>query len=547
MKLPEMRYADGIRKSKQVKFGGLDHSQGAGDGALWDMKNLCSDSYPLLASRKPRRLIRKLNNPGGIFAYDKLCWVDGSKFYYDGKVVGEVTIGQKMLASVGPYIVIFPDKCCYNTATGEFKSMEARAVFPTIKVSNGTLYGEPAEWNTIGIGEEFSKMFSVGDAVTIKGAEYESLNKTVIIREIDGDYLRFYDNTFYDATLDAQEGAGEKGVMVYCKEGVYEITIERTVPDLDWLCENENRLWGAKGGTVYCSKGLGDIFNWNVFDGLGTDAWTTESGSVGDFCGAVSYIGFPTFFKETGIYKAYGSLPSNFQLLGSASLGLEKESGRSLAVAGETLFYLNRTGIMAYTGGVPQPVNKAFGNLHFQSAVGGSDGLKYFVSMQDMDGRWRLYVYDTQCGQWHIEDDVHALGFALLEGCLYMLTATGEIWAVSGGSDGMLEEKVEWMAEFGDFTEEDPNKKGVSKLQIRMELEEDAKAQVWIQYDSDGQWLKVGPQLGQNVKRSYYLPVIPRRCDHYRIKIEGEGECRIHSIVREVYSGSEFRSTKGRN
>ena len=536
MKLPEMRYADGIRKSKQVKFGGLEHSYGAKDGSLWDMKNLCADSYPLLATRKPRRLIRKLEAPGGIFSHEKLCWVDGTAFYYDGKAVGQVAEGRKVFGSVGAYIVIFPDKCCYNTATGQFMSMEAKVSVKTMTFCDGTIYGEEAEANTLRCdGVDWAAHFKAGDGVTIAGCTKNTANnKTIVIREIDGDALRFYENSFTIA-----EGTQ------YTETG--DLTVSRDVPELEWVCENENRLWGCKGGTVYCSKGLGDIFNWNVFDGLAGDAWTVESGSVGEFCGAVSYIGYPTFLKETGIYKAYGSVPSNFQLLGSASLGMEKGSGRSLAVAGETLFYLNRSGIMAYTGGVPQPVNAAFGDLRFKNAVAGSDGLRYFVSMEDGDGRWRLYVYDTQHGQWHIEDDAQALGFARLEGCLYMLTADGEIWAVSGGADGQEEEAVEWMAEFGDFTEDDPNKKGLGKLQIRLELEEGAKAQVWIQYDSDGQWRKAGPQMGQDKKRSYYLPVVPRRCDHYRIRITGEGMCRIYSMVREVYSGSELKSTKGSN
>lgn len=48
MKLPSIVYQDGIRKGTQVKFGGLNHNLGAGDGELWDMRNLTSDYYPCL-------------------------------------------------------------------------------------------------------------------------------------------------------------------------------------------------------------------------------------------------------------------------------------------------------------------------------------------------------------------------------------------------------------------------------------------------------------------------------------------------------------------
>ena len=60
MKLPGMIFADGIRKGRQVKFGGLNHNPGADDGELWDMRNLTSDCFPLLATRAPRRLYRTL-------------------------------------------------------------------------------------------------------------------------------------------------------------------------------------------------------------------------------------------------------------------------------------------------------------------------------------------------------------------------------------------------------------------------------------------------------------------------------------------------------
>ena len=124
MKLPSVLYADGIKKGQQVKFGGLNHNLGADDGELWDMRNLTSDYFPLLATRAPRRLYRTLESAGGLYCWEKLCWVDGTGFYYDGERKGAVTAGQKTFAALGAYIVIFPDKAWYNTLTGEFGSLE---------------------------------------------------------------------------------------------------------------------------------------------------------------------------------------------------------------------------------------------------------------------------------------------------------------------------------------------------------------------------------------------------------------------------------------
>ena len=60
MKLPQVSYADGIKTAKQDEFAGLNHNLGAKDGELWDMRNLCSDYHPLLATRQRRMLYKTL-------------------------------------------------------------------------------------------------------------------------------------------------------------------------------------------------------------------------------------------------------------------------------------------------------------------------------------------------------------------------------------------------------------------------------------------------------------------------------------------------------
>ena len=530
MKLPNMKYADKISKKTQVKFGGLNMARGASDGDLADMKNLTGDHFPLIASRKPRRLIKVLQDPGGLFSHNGLGWVERGHFYYNGKSKGMVSPGLKQFVSMGTQIFIFPDKLYYNTHSDTFGPMETRWEGESLTFTNGMIFGQPAQANTLQAeGMNWAAYFAPGDAVSINGCtSHPENNKTPIIRDIDGDKLYFYEHVF---TLD-----GDHADQPYTEQGV--LTISRTVPDMLHVFEHENRLWGCSESSIYASK-WDSPFNWNVYDGIASDAWSVTPTSKGSFTGGIGYKGFPVFFKENRIYKIYGSTATDFQSLDSASLGLAEGSGGSLAVAGETLFYLNDKGIMAYGGGVPQPMCEAFGEHRFRKAVAGSDGLKCYVSMEGPQG-WGLYVFDTQTGLWHKEDDTQVTHFANHDGILYFLNASGEIWAM-GGDEGQLEEQVEWLAEFGDFTEDDPNKKGFSKVQLRIDLDENATAQAWVQFDSNGSWLKLGPAMGTDTKRSYYLPVVPRRCDHYRLRITGTGQGYIYSMTRETYSGSELR------
>lgn len=538
MRLPSMKYEDRITKQIQVRFGGLNHTVGAGDGEIFDMKNLTGDHYPVLATRRKRWNYRKLETPGGIFGWNGLCWVDGTGFYYHGEKKGNVEQGQKTFCSIGATIIIMPDKCCYNTQTDQFQRMESEWKGEVLAFGNGTLYGEKAEANTVFCpGVTWDSFFKIGDAVTISGCtKHPENNKTAIIRQINGDKLCFYEHIFkMDEAKDTYE---ETGQMV----------VARTVPDLKFICENENRLWGCDDTTIYASK-LGDPFNWNVFDGLESDSYAITPGSTGRFTGCISYRGFAIFFKENRIYKIYGSVPSSFKAVESASIGLAEENDRSLAVAGEVLFYMSRNGIMAYTGGIPQSVSEPFGLERFSNAAAGSDGMKYYVSMKGENGSWWLYVYDTQKGMWHKEDETNVTHFALDGGNLYAMTKEGDILIIGNDrnpKEGAVEETtVPWMVEFADFTEESPNKKSIGKLQIRLELEEGAAMDMFIQYDSDGIWNRVRTLLSDGVRRSYYLPVIPRRCDHYRLKFEGTGGCRIYSMTREYAVGSELKSTIG--
>lgn len=262
-------------------------------------------------------------------------------------------------------------------------------------------------------------------------------------------------------------------------------------------------------------------------------------------------------FKEDHIYKVYGSIPSNFEVMGSATLGVAKGCGGSLAIAGERLLYLSSSGVMIYSGGIPQSLHDAFGMTRLRGGRAGSDGLKYYLSAQDEAGDWKLCVYDTRKGMWHIEDKTHATHFCRFEGNTYFLTAEGEI-ALTGNildaPEGCTDEDdFSWFAETGDFTEKgssqstsyDGVKKGIAKLWVRVEVAAGAEAKVLMQFDSDGKWVQAGQTLKPEKKRSYYLPIVPRRADHYRIRIEGRGECRVYSMVREYYTGSELKSTKG--
>lgn len=543
MRLPAMKYLEGNRKRTQIRFGGLNHTEGARDGELWDMKNLSGDHYPVLATRAQRVKIRDMEVSGGILHWNKLCWVDECDFYYDGERKGDVEEGVHTLAAIGPYVVIFPEKFYYNTETDEFGDLQAYWHGSQLKFAHAEADGLHESQDIIECqGVDWNDHFKEGDAVTISGCtERKENNLTAVIRHIDRNILCFDADIF--TITEGQEYTEQVG------DGSL-LSLERLVPDMEFICENENRLWGCKGNRIFASM-PGNPFRWNNREGLETDGWDVDTGAAGDFTGCIAYQGHPIFFKEDHIYKIYGSMPSQYQVVDTAAQGVMTGSGKSLAIAGGVLFYLSRNGVMAYSGGMPQCVSEAFGQQKFCDGVAGSDGVKYYISMRTGE-QWGLYVYDTRRGLWFKEDEACVMGFAFDDGVLYMLSdfaggslnAIGELAPGVGdilpGMEAKSEEMMEWFAEFADFTEEDPNKKGISKIQIRLELDEGATVQAWMMFDSDGQWVPVGHAISEGTKHSYYLPIVPRRADHYRLKLTGTGGCRIYSLTLETYSGSEL-------
>lgn len=551
MKLPELPLGSRIRQQVLTRFGGLRHTAGAEDGDIYDMRNLWSGDFPRLSVRPGRKTLGTVTKPNGLFRANGSRFIaDGTTLYVDGVSAGTLADSPKVFAALGSRVLIWPDKKVW-TAAGGLESLEASYTASGLVFADGTYAGETAKKNSVTTpGEAFP--FRAGDAVNIPACTPTGGKAlTLVVREVsaDGKTLRFYEDSF------AATGTVSAA-----------LTLSRTVPDLDWICVNENRVWGCRGDTIRASK-LGDPFNWNVFDGLSTDAWSWESGTEGEFTGCISFLGYPCFFKERHIFKVYGSRPSNFEPQSAPDFGVMAGCGRSMAIANENLYYLSRVGPVVYAGGIPQPIGEPLG-AKLSAGVGGSDGLKYYLSAQS-GGAWLLYVFDALRQMWHIEDATQAAFFAPgSPGSVECLTAAsttpsetpggdpvtvpGKLWTTDTEATGTAESAVSWWAELGSYygqnvnnrsSRPSPNKKTIHKVLVRLELAAGSTCTVSIKYDNATEWTTVQTitDIQSAEKSSWYLPVIPRRTDHFKLKIAGTGPCIVHSITTEVYEGSPNR------
>lgn len=501
-------YLSDVNKSKatMLQFKGYNHNKAISEGEMYDMKNLSSDEYPLLVTRNKRQEVQTLTKPNGIFAKTYLAYVDGTEFYYNSLFKGYVSDSKKKFYSIGAYIIIMPDKKYFNTANDDFGNIEAEYTGSAV-ISNSKIIAQ-------GIGTYFKQF----DAIEISGCATDSNNKSAVIQKVEDNAISFTSYALAD------------------ESNITSISVKRSMPDMDFMTEHENRLWGcsSKNHEIYACK-LGDPTNWKCFEGIASDSYAVTIGSDGDFTGACTHMGYVIFFKENHIHKVMGSKPMNYQAMDTQALGVAKGSEKSLVNINGVLYYNSIEGIAAYQGGLPEIVSSKLGIDPYFDAVAGHYKNKYYVSMKNYINEWSLFVLDTKTGLWFKEDDLHVEYFSELDGALYYIDGT-ELMKI----DGISEEIVEWYAEFGDFEDGTFGRKSISKIILRYSLESGNHMDIYIQYDSDGTWNKVCViNSDSDIIKKAEAQIIPHRCDHFRIKIEGTGDVTLYEIQKNIAIGSD--------
>jgi len=608
--LPYLQEVKNPSKKYSVVFRGINYGEGTQDGEFAETLNLSTDQYPCITQRAERVMAKEYNNPSTLHSKGKLLVIAEqpdnptvSNVYYGDTIVGTIPSGKKQTATIGNYIVIFPDKMYYKVPTeedqdGEYGSMDidykatrqlkftsssisivkeysqknlvfsettissSEANFPfkagdevkitgsasdkrnkdkiTIREATTTqltfdagsfpnVANSDSNLITITLLNEIEGFpFKEGDAVTIEGCSTNENNKKedILIRGVSEDKceLTFDDKAFTEATENPV--ATEDGEV----QGV---NIKRTVPDLDFICESNYRLWGTHENTIYSSK-FSDPFNFKVFDNLVSDSYAIEVGSEGEFTGCIPYSSHICFFKENTLHKLYGTKPSNFQITTVNVYGVQSGSEKSMQIVNEQLLYKGVGGVYAYTGGVPELISEKFGNRRYSDAVACCDGEKYYISMRQGD-TWHMFTYDVLKNIWLREDDTQAVDMTFFDGYVYYLDADGGLYYIDKSAD---RSEIDWSATFCTMHETVNERKGYSKFHLRMDMSAGAWLAVDMKTDNDLKWKQVYTTHNEKAK-TVSIPIIPTRCDSIDIRIRGKGKCTIKAFIREFTVGSD--------
>lgn len=574
-------------------FRGYNHNEKIRDGEWYDTQNITTKYYPMFANRAKRGTVYQLANGQGMLAKEKLAYVENNRLYYDGAAtpVRNLTAGEKQLVSFGAYICVFPDGRYYNTADPtDYGWMDSEYttsgnIYYSSCLKDGTTYTQtvattapssPANgqywldtsetpyvlkryseallaWVTVSRYTKIKFMtrgvipadFAEGDGIEVTTSDATMAEKLGLEwDEKISKYKKYFTIVKLGGSTTEDDWIVIQATLEATTNSTAVIKISRSLPQMDYVVNLKNRLWGCYYGQIngemineiYCCA-LGDFKNWSKYEGLSTDSFTASVGTDGPWTGAASFMGYALFFKDDHIHTVAVSAKGAHEISDVAARGVQLGCSDSLQMIDGTLFYKSKDGVCAYQGGAPVLVSQALGDVKYYDAAAGAFGQNYYISMRDSSNNWNLFVYDTAKRLWAREDDSHALWFGTIGEELYMMTSDFSIVALNG-TTGTPENKMEWSATSGIMAYEYPNKKYISRYNIRMQMEENAVMHVFIEYDSSGDWENAGT-VAFHGTGTMTLPVKTRRCDHMRLRLAGYGNVKIFSISRILMQGSD--------
>lgn len=364
------------------------------------------------------------------------------------------------------------------------------------------------------------------DAGNLNGTQYEQndVSGEWVIQEIGSNYL------IINAVLN------EVSYEFYDK-----FNITRLCPDMEFVCEADNRLWGcnSKANEIYSCK-LGDPTNWYAYEDISTDSYAVTVGSEGAFTGCFNYLSYILFFKEDYVHKIYGTKPQNYCLKTMKVDGIEAGAFDTCVLIENTLFYKGKHGIYVYNGGIPSKISEVLGETRYRGGHGAQYDGKYFISFEEC-----AFTYDVKYGIWHKEPSKSIISNIVNHYLdMYFITKEGSNYYLNRQdtfSEMNIEESdISWYGETGEIGLSLPNKKWISKLIIRASMSAGSYFCIKVQYDSFGEFQKVYESSGERRLETVEVAVIPQRCDHMKIRFEGIGVTRLYSITKVIEQGSEM-------
>lgn len=544
-------------------FGGINRANGTPLGEWDTLSGFDLTAYPALRTCLPYAysdIVSSGEITGYTYRNGILVYTTAEGIYLDGKgtltAIPGLSAGDKTLVNIGAYIVILPDWSLINTADAEN---------PVTMAKGALLTGDLLEYNQNQTKPTVSiyKLFYVDAPTTEVTASGLAVGDSVKLSWTYGKRKMSKQLTINNIGIESYTGSGMTSIgfdtsdmpntMWFYTEGramdqfrvprITGATIQRVMPDLDYVVEYNNRLWGCSSANheIYCSK-LGEPLVWGAYSGISTDSWAATVGTDGDFTGACVFNGCVLFFKEDCVHSVYGTKASNFTITTYTVRGVQKGSAKSLCISEGLLYYKAPEGIFTFNGSASSRFDgKLCVDRDSRTACGTADDRYIVMAMSD----GTVFYYDKLHSVWYNRTLPNVISMHNFSGSLYAITkdsnkAMQKVMLTTdvGMSGRMAETAFEAISGElcrGELTSTSSYTRKAMHTVIKkltMSLEEwhqqgvsSVQFTISVQYDG-GDWQTAYSYDGtveeadNNVVT--LIPTIPMRCQRLRIKISGK-------------------------
>ncbi len=317
--------------------------------------------------------------------------------------------------------------------------------------------------------------------------------------------------------------ANQKGVCPYGSQ-VNEkfFHIYKKIPYMSHLAIHKGRLWGANpnGEYVYASA-LGEIFEFNRFEGLNDDSVFLESSSQGGYTGVISCGDALVTFKESEMEAIYGELPQEMAV-GKSYPGYGCLDINSCVVIDKKLYFLGERGFYCWSGFLPEYISRVL-KREYQKAYAISDGICYRVGAE-WDGECENLLFDPRCGEWYKGGESMAKGYFFSHNKLYFLS-DDTIFTFDNNSDG-----VEWFCESIKYFYEDFSLKRINEIWLKVSLEKGSELEFFTSCEGEEYEKAISFCADKKGYKTLRIPIRLKEGEFWQYKIKGKNGCTLLKI-----------------
>ena len=395
-------------------------------------------------------------------------------------------------------------------------------------------------------------VYKVPDGEKIKSLLY--LDRPYLITEAEGKMRLYYGDGFVPRMLTHEAAEDEILSTTFCKYGKmtcifnikkvsqdkYEslfipypkIVDEIKRIELPYFVDVmvfKNRIFGVGEHAIYACA-FAEIENWNSSENredIFNKAFEQKQNATAPFTACKIFRDTALFFTSRDTYKLTGLGTDTFMLDKIANVGAVSKN--AVCECGGKLYFMSHEGLMQFNGNYVSCVHTPFGNFGDikECLMGAGQSVLYIDIKYNNQNESAFYTYNTKEGGFASEEEWSFVAAQTLYSKPYFATEDA-IYEFESSFSQSDEEMPTFRVETQKITDFLPKRNGTVKIEVGLNLEKGAMAEVWADIDDKG-WQVLYTIL--DGEKDVCIPLVPMDISSIKIALVGEGEAKVRYIT----------------